>query len=174
MTVRISPDYAKRIFDELPGRTRSEKAKALTALIAALRVERDTFVAPPRRPRTVEELLPEITGKSLGHLANLNAYVDGLSVPVTTLVNAYLMPGNALYDVARSAFGAVGLTVVVEPQPARGRPITRLVTKAQAALAKAVVSRETLETMLADRKPFPWFVSKVEIAKVLGGKGGDA
>lgn len=174
MTVRISPDYAKRVFDELPGRTRSEKAEALSVLFRLLRDERDSLDTKARRPRTMQELLPTITGASLKDLANLNAAIDGLSIPVTTLMHAFLRPESSMHDLARSVFGDVGLTVVVDPVNGKGRPVTRLVTKAQAALNRVVASRETLETMLADRSPSPWIVTKVELGKLLGRKGGDA
>lgn len=174
MTVHINPGYAKRIFDELPGRTRSEKADALSALIALLRAERDNFAAPVRRPREMDELLPSITGKTLSELASINVFVDGLSVPVTTLMNAYRMPGNALHDLAHQTFSAAGLTVVVEDRKKhQRRPVTRLVNRAQAALAKAVASRENLEANMrnaatAGTRP-PWFN-----AQSVTEKGGDA
>lgn len=114
MTVQITPDLIAKVFGELPGSTRQEKAAAITSLVRGLRTECEAFHPRPRNTNTLASIRDQLVGAKLSELANKNVDVGGLSLPVTALGAAFLSPGHVLHDTAKRLFAEVNLTVVVE------------------------------------------------------------
>lgn len=115
----ILPAYAAKIFAELPGETRREKAAALNKLFELLRAERDGYVPPvevePPRGPTLTSVRATLIGKTLSQLKNRQVRVDGLLISVASLVHALEAPGHVLHEKAKAEFEAAKLKVVIEP-----------------------------------------------------------
>lgn len=148
MTVHISPEYAVKIFNDLPGHTRRQKADALSALIRLLREQRDAMPVKPRKAQPLAAIRNEVVGKAFGQIKAVRIDVDGVSVPLVALAIAYLSPAHSFHDVALREFEAANLKVIIEPTSRRpGRRIVDATPSAPERLSwvnpadNAIVSR---------------------------------
>lgn len=122
----ILPAYAAKVFADLPGESRREKADALNKLIALLRAERDAYeppvkAVPHKRSPTLTSVRASVIGKTLSQLKNRQVYVDGLLIAIASLVHALEAPGHVLHERAKEVFADANLKVSIEKTGARHR-----------------------------------------------------